>query len=189
MNREIKIKDTEIKYQIRKSSRARRLRVTVYCDASVVVTMPNNMGETMVEKFLNEKASWLVNKIDFFKKIKKPLIAKNSKKDYLENKEKARALASERVKHFNKIYNFKYKKVNIRNQKTRWGSCSRKGNLNFNYKIIYLPKLLSDYIIVHELCHLGELNHSSRFWNLVSMVFPDYLNMRKELRKQEFGYL
>ena len=189
MDREIKIKDTEIKYKLRKSNRARKLRVTVYCDASVVVTMPNNMGETIVEKFLNEKANWLVRKVDFFKKIKKPLIFKNSRKDYLKNKEKARALANERVKYFNKIYNFEYKKINIRNQKTRWGSCSRKGNLNFNYKIIYLPKLLANYLIVHELCHLGELNHSSKFWDLVSMVFPDYLALKKELKKQELSYL
>lgn len=98
-------------------------------------------------------------------------------------KEKARTLAEERIRHFNQAYDFKFNRISIKNHKSRWGSCSRKGNLNFNYKIALLPERLADYIIVHELCHLGELNHSRKFWDLVAKTIPDYSKARKELRK------
>ena len=108
---------------------------------------------------------------------------KRVNKQYQENKEKARMIAKERLEYFNTFYNFKWNKIAIRNQKTRLGSCSRKGNLNFNYKIALIPQKASDYIIVHELCHLGEFNHSENFWNLVAKTIPDFKEMRKDLRK------
>ncbi len=80
----------------------------------------------------------------------------------------------ERIKYFNKKYGFHYNKINVKNQKTRWGSCSKKRNLNFNYKILFLPEKARDYIIVHELCHLRELNHSRNFWGLVAKIFPEW---------------
>ncbi|MFH0739628.1 MAG: M48 family metallopeptidase [bacterium] len=108
---------------------------------------------------------------------------KGSKKDYLKYREQALALAQNRIEHFNKVYGLKYNKISIKNQKTRWGSCSKKGNLNFNYKIVLISERLADYIIVHELCHLKEFNHSQKFWNLVGQEIPDYLEIRKELKK------
>ncbi|MGI5841594.1 MAG: M48 family metallopeptidase, partial [Patescibacteria group bacterium] len=85
------------------------------------------------------------------------------------------------IKHFNKNYGFKFGKITIKAQKTKWGSCSKKGNLNFNFKIMVLPKDIRDYIIVHELCHIKEQNHSNKFWNLVAMTIPDYLSIKKQL--------
>lgn len=64
-----------------------------------------------------------------------------------------------------------------------WGSCSKKGNLNFNWRLIQLPPELADYVIVHELCHLKELNHSQRFWDLVGQAIPDYKERRQALRR------
>jgi len=87
------------------------------------------------------------------------------------------------VEYFNAMYGLRCNRITIRNQKTRWGSCSRKGNLNFNYKIALLPQRLADYIIVHELCHLGEFNHSRKFWALVAQTMPDHVDLRKELKK------
>lgn len=92
-------------------------------------------------------------------------------------------IVHERLIFFNKVYGFKYGRVTIRNVKTRWGSCSKKGNLNFNYRIVFLPKELADYLVVHELCHLGEFNHSQKFWDLVAKAQPNYKKLRKELRK------
>ena len=92
-------------------------------------------------------------------------------------------MAQKKVLKFNKIYKFKYNKINIKNQKTRWGSCSVKGNLNFNYKIALLPEKLAEYIVVHELCHLGEFNHSYKFWKLVEKTIPDYLEIKEDLKK------
>ncbi len=80
-------------------------------------------------------------------------------------------------------YGFEYKKVAIRDQKRRWGSCSKSGNLNFNYRILFLPPHLADYIIVHELCHLKEFNHGKNFWTLVGQAVPVYESHKQELRR------
>ena len=107
---------------------------------------------------------------------------RRSRTEFLANKELARALVMERIKHFNQNYEFTVGRISIRNQRSRWGSCSKKGNLNFNYRIVLLPPKVSDYIIVHELCHLGEFNHSKKFWDLVAKTTPEYKQVRKELR-------
>lgn len=107
---------------------------------------------------------------------------RRSRVEFLANKELARSLVYERIKYFNQQYQFPVKRISIRNQRSRWGSCSKKGNLNFNYKIMLLSPMVSDYIIVHELCHLGEFNHSKRFWELVAKTIPDHRQIRKELR-------
>ena len=98
------------------------------------------------------------------------------------NKERALAIVTDRISHFNTIYNFQIGKVSIKNQTTRWGSCSKKGNLNFNYRIVNLPPELQDYLVVHELCHLQEFNHSKAFWDLMGKAIPDYRARRQALR-------
>ena len=95
----------------------------------------------------------------------------------------ARTLVHERLAYFNKYYGYKYGKVFIRNTRTRWGTCSSRGNLGFNYRIAKLPPELQDYIVVHELCHLAELNHSAAFWALVAQTLPDWKQLRKQLGK------
>ena len=104
-------------------------------------------------------------------------------RSYLQNKASARQLVRQRLEYYNQFYGFKYNRVSIKNQRSRWGSCSRQGNLNFNYRLVNLPSELSDYIIVHELCHLQEMNHGPSFWNLVAQMVPDYLGRRHALRK------
>ncbi len=108
---------------------------------------------------------------------------RNTGQKYLKHKEDARFLVEKRIIEFNKFYNFSYKKISIRNQRTRWGSCSKNGNLSFNYKIALLSPKMADYIIVHELCHLGEFNHSRNFWSLVEKTIPDYKEIRQALRR------
>lgn len=103
-------------------------------------------------------------------------------KHYVAHKEEAREFVLERLAHFNQHYNVKWNRVAIRNQRRCWGSCSAKGNLNFNYKIQYLPAELADYIIVHELCHLVHLHHGQTFWDLVAEKIPDYKARLLELR-------
>lgn len=101
---------------------------------------------------------------------------------YLTHKELARAHILERLVYFNQFYQLQFNRVAIRNQRGCWGSCSAKRNLNFNYKILFLPPHLTDYIIVHELCHLKEMNHGQQFWDLVALQLPEYKKLRRELR-------
>lgn len=108
-------------------------------------------------------------------------------KHYLEHKEGARALAHKRLAHFNQHYALVWKRVAIRNQRRCWGSCSSLKNLNFNYKIQFLPAHLRDYIIVHEMCHLVELNHGKGFWNLVAEQVPNYKYCVAELKMIDKG--
>ncbi len=188
MEKQISFHNKKVTYTLRKSRRAKRMRIAVYADSSIVVTSPFGLGETIIDKFIREKRNWLFSKITFFKQFKGQAISKYNKQDYLKYKKAALRLATERVNHFNKIYKFTFNKINIKNQKTRWGSCSKKGNLNFNYKIILLPPRISDYIIVHEICHLGEFNHSKKFWALVSKAIPDYLNIKEELKNSGIDF-
>lgn len=182
MQKSIIVDNKKITYILRQSRRARRMRLAVYCDGSVVVTQPYHLRETAVEKFLREKSKWLFKKISFFKKLQSSEVIRYSKADYLKYKESAYKLVVDRLAYYNRLYELHFNRISIRNQKTRWGSCSQKENLNFNYKILFLDKKMQDYIIVHELCHLKEFNHSERFWNLVEKIFPDWKAIKKELK-------
>lgn len=104
---------------------------------------------------------------------------------YREHKERARALVHERAAHFAAAYGVRYARIAIRNQKSRWGSCSEKGNLNFHYKVALLPEHLVDYVVVHEVCHLREFNHSRAFWDLVAQSVPAHVAARRELKRAE----
>lgn len=104
---------------------------------------------------------------------------------YITNKEIARVLILERLQFYNQEGCYTYNRVAIRDQKRCWGSCSSKGNLNFSYKLLFLPACVRDYIIVHELCHLHVLNHSADFWNLVAAQMPDYKIRMNTLRRLE----
>jgi hypothetical protein len=183
MKKEIEVCEKKIEYTLRISKRARRMRLAVYCDGSCVVTVPRTMNENLVEKFIIEKAQWVINKIDLFKKSGYRPRKINSKAEFLQHKARAFEIVKNRIGYFNQFYNFRFNSINIKNQKTRWGSCSKKGNLNFNYKIALITPEMADYIVVHELCHLGEFNHSQNFWGLVSKTLPNYLEIKNQFKK------
>lgn len=105
------------------------------------------------------------------------------RQQYLAHKEAARDFVDLKLKTLNMYYGFSYGRVAIRDQQSRWGSCSKKGNLNFNYRLLYLPEPLADLVIVHELCHLKEFNHSADFWKLVAETIPDFEIRRKALSR------
>ena len=113
------------------------------------------------------------------KKAKRRMSA--SARHYEAHKEHARILVHERLSYWNQFYNFTYKRVAIRNQRSRWGSCSTKQNLNFNYRLVFIPIDLVDYVIVHELCHLKHFNHGPEFWSAVEEKIPDYTKRKAEL--------
>lgn len=144
----------------------------------------------VTEAFVVKNKAWIDAAQEKFKKrtAKKgpeqtalPRPRKNSTA-YKEARKVARLLVTERLQHFNQLYHFTYGTISIRDQKTRWGSCSAKGNLSFNYRITYLPETLQDYIVVHELCHTKEHNHSERFWAQVARTLPEHRSLRKLLK-------
>ncbi|KKS16178.1 MAG: hypothetical protein UU72_C0026G0010 [candidate division WWE3 bacterium GW2011_GWB1_41_6] len=117
---------------------------------------------------------------------KKPLrttLTQTKSSEYLQYKEIARKLVKGKAERFSNICEVEYKRISIRNQKSKWGSCSSRGNLNFNYRIVFLPDHLADYLVVHELCHLKELNHSEKYWEHVRRILPDYKKHKKELKE------
>jgi predicted metal-dependent hydrolase len=175
----------KVPVEVRQSVRARQVRIVVYPDGAVVATHPSYILYPHFYMFLESKIDWIQEKRSFFQKhtvLPVPRV-RHSKKEYRIYQEKTRQLVQDRLLHFNQFYGFTYKRIFIRNQKTRWGSCSKAGNLNFNYKLCLLPPHLADYIVVHELCHLGELNHSTRFWSLVQKTMPMHKHHRQELKK------
>jgi predicted metal-dependent hydrolase len=145
--------------------------------------------------FLGKELKVLVN-YDLF--VKKPQIIYSNKKlianipagySFTENeiydswlKHKAKIYIPKRARELSKLTGFDYKRITIRSQKTRWGSCSANGTLSFNYGLLKFGKKVIDYVIIHELCHLKELNHSKRFWKLVEKSCPDYKNLKRELK-------
>ncbi len=182
MQNQLKYKNQNIPYSVRVSRRARRLRIAVYCDSSVVLTLPLGLDFGRAEKFVASKLSWIASTLEKFKPFKNLPELKYPRRDYKKHRQVALELAEFKVRQWNNIYGFSYNRINIKNQKTRWGSCSKKGNLNFNYKIAHLPAHLADYLVVHELCHLKEFNHSKNFWSLVAQTHPNYKVLRNELR-------
>ena len=176
----------DLTYTIRKSRRAKRIRITVYTDARVVVTVPSQLKKDKADEFVSKKKEWVLKQIERFRNSKAKTSKVLSYKDYIANKEQARILVKAKVRFYNQIYKFSYNRIFVKNQKTLWGSCSSKKNLNFNFRILFLPEHLQDYLIVHEICHLKEPNHSQNFWLLVARTIPEYSKLRQELRRYEF---
>lgn len=176
------IQVTMVTYTLRKNKRSKRVRLAVYPDGRVVVTAPLCVSARTVQAFVQAKEEWVEEKLEGFRPFMEQVPARQSRAGYLKHNEAAHALAHARLAHFSALYGITYGAVSVRNQRTRWGSCSRKGNLSFNYKIALLPSDLADYVIVHELCHVQEFNHSKRFWNLVARAVPNHKALRTQLR-------
>lgn len=183
MKKELFLKNEKVEYQLKKSRRAKNISLTINRNAELSLIIPFYADENRALEFARQKTNWILRKMEYFKNNRKVSIPPASRKDYLKYKKLAQEIITEKLKRFNAFYNFSFKKISIRNQKTRWGSCSKNGNLNFSYRVIFLSEKLCDYIVVHELCHLGEFNHSKNFWNLVAKIVPDYKEIRRKIRK------
>lgn len=165
----------EIKYYI-KRSRRKTVSVEIGPDLSVLIRAPYHMPDRDIRKFLDESAGWIrKHRAAAAKRIE---ISENVKKlttwEIRKLAEDAAKDIPERVRQYAPIVGVTYGRITIRNQKSRWGSCSSKGNLNFNCLLMLAPPEHRDYVVVHELCHRKEMNHSKRFWDEVAKVLPDY---------------
>ncbi len=175
--------NTYLRYTVTANPRAKKLLLRVSSLGVVTLTVPSRTSESFYESFVAKNTLWIQSQLDKLNLDgKTPTI---HRKKYLEAKASVIRLAKERLAYFNAHYQFKYEKITVRDQSSRWGSCSNTGTLSFNYRIIYLEEALQDYIFVHELCHLKEMNHSQRFWDLVGETVPTYKYLRRRLKRYE----
>ncbi len=169
---------------MRRIARARVVKLAVYQDGRFVVTAPKWASVKSIEQLIGQKAQWIIDSLAKFASLPPRLTPVGNRADYLRYREAARKLAHDRLAFFNQTYKLPYGRITIRNQRTRWGSCSKKGNLNFTYKIALLEPRLADYIIVHELCHVAQFNHSQAFWDLVAQTIPEHKTLRRQLKSR-----
>ncbi len=170
-------------YTIKYHARSRRITISIHGDGGVVVTAPRRVSEAMIHAFVVQKKGWIESTQQKQREKRKEIIPQStvSQPSYEACKSRAKKLVTSRVEEVNKHYHFDYARISVKDLKSRWGSCSTKRNLNFHYKLLFLPLDLVDYVVAHELCHLKEMNHSEKFWKLVSTVVPDYKKKRQEI--------
>ena len=159
-----------------RSSR-KTLAVQIRADGTVIARAPLRMPKDRILCFLSEKASWIrmqqgrmQERENMRQQARIHLDAAQEK----ELRERAKSVLTQRTAYFARQIGVTYGRITVRDQKTRWGSCSQTGNLNFNFRLILAPLEVLDYVVVHELCHRRQMNHSTQFWQEVAQVLPDY---------------
>ncbi len=167
-------------------SRRRTVSVEITEDATLLVRAPKWMSAGEIDRFVESHSEWIDEHLT--KAENRNAKAQNSA-PISDNELSALLILAEaqipdKVEHFAQLLGVTYGKVSIRNQKTLWGSCTSDGNLSFNCLIMKAPESVRDYVVVHELCHRKEMNHSKAFWKCVESVLPDYKASKKWLKEE-----
>ncbi len=178
-------------YQVRLIRSGRKtMSLEISRDGEIIVRAPWLMPEQEVRRFLREKEEWIAGKLVLQEQRRSERDrARQAGQGRLSGEEiqnlarKALEVLPARTAYFAGILGVSYGRITIRNQKSRWGSCSAKGYLNYNCLLMLTPPEIQDYVVVHELCHRLEMNHSPRFWDHVASVLPDYRRRRDWLKK------
>lgn len=169
----------EFNIRIIKSKR-KSVDIEVKPDLTVLVKAPLFLSDDTIKKLVVKKTDWIEKRI---KQIKEnPSLPLFSKKEIETLREKTRALVTPKAEYYAKILGVIYNKLSVKKQHSVWGSCSAKKNINFNLLLCLCPEEVVNYIVVHELCHLKQLNHSRFFWAEVAALLPDYKNARLWLK-------
>lgn len=172
----------EIIYSARKT-----LAIQITADGKVRVRAPKRMPHSVIENFLTEKEGWILKHLQQKKTAAENGYFQNqpqlSDQDRNRYREIARDIFTQKTAYYAQIMGVTYGRISIREQKTRWGSCSSDGNLNFNWRLIFAPEEVLNYIVIHELAHRREMNHSPAFYEVVKSVMPDYKKQQKWLRE------
>ena len=157
----------------------------------IYIRAPLRMSDAEIQNFLERKKDWLQKHLH--KQAERSAAVKNlppyTHEELHALAEKALQVIPERVKYYAEVIGVDYGRITIRNQRTRWGSCSSKGNLNFNCLLMQMPDEIIDSVVVHELCHRKHMNHSSKFYAEVEKAFPNYQRCRKWLKENGGIYL
>ena len=162
-------------------SRRRTLALQLKPDGTLQVRAPLHLPKRQIEAFLLEQRDWIERRQQRLAAL--PKADKLSEEELAELKKRARRVFLARTAYFAPVVGVSYSRISIRSQRTKWGSCSARGGLNFNCLLLLAPTEVLDYVVVHELCHRLEMNHSPRFWAEVERVLPDYAAARKWLRQ------
>lgn len=165
-------------------SNRKSIAIEIKRDCSILVRAPFLMSDSEIERFIHTKKDWICHQIDKIEARQAQLCDVKKLSD--EELQQLRKLASNvipiKVKQYASVMHVQYGRIAIRTHKTRWGSCSSKGNLNFNCLLMLAPDEVVDYVVIHELCHLLEMNHSPNFWIKVEQVMPNYKVHKKWLQ-------
>ena len=174
---------SEIEIQVKRSSR-RTLSLQVTREGQVVVRCPLSTTKEQIQAFVDEHRQWIGESLEQVKRrlASRPVM---TPEQVWKAKSLARMTLSAKVRYWAAKMGVTYGTISIRQQATRWGSCSSRGNLNFNWTLILTPEPLQDYVVVHELAHRLEMNHSDRFWKIVGSQIPDYRERRNLLKTYE----
>ncbi len=164
-------------------SRRKSIAIQITRDGRVQVRAPYGCPRSLIENFLSEKEQWITAHLESAGQA-----AARPRREFTEPERKrfielARDIFTQKTVWYARIMGVTYGRIAIREQKTRWGSCSGKGNLNFNWRLIFAPPEVLDYVVVHELAHRKEMNHSKNFYAIVESVMPDYKKWKKWLKE------
>lgn len=179
----MKTNEETVPFEILRSGR-KTMAIQVRRDGSVAVRCPMWVSDSEAERFVRDHAGWVRQHRQEVLRRKEEEVT-YTEEQVKEYRRHARWLLARKTWQWAQKMGVTYRTITIRQQATRWGSCSGKGNLNFNWKLVLLPEELLDYVVVHELAHRREMNHSPRFWRVVEEQLPDYLERRKQLRTYE----
>lgn len=169
-----------IAYRVIRSSR-RTIAIQICTDGGVLVRCPRRMDAEAIQAFVQSRSGWIEKHL--VKQAALPKLPAFTDAELRDLAQKALRIIPERVACFAPLIGVSYGRISIRNQRSRWGSCSGKGNLNFNCLLMLAPDEVVDYVVVHELCHRKEMNHSKRFWAEVERILPDYKVRKKWLKE------
>ena len=168
-------------YEVIYSGR-KTLAIQITTEGSVKVRAPKNCPRSSIDRFLKEKEAWVLKYVEKAKQTPQPApqpLTTRQRSRYIKI---ARDIFTQKTAYYASIMHVFYGRISIREQKTRWGSCSSQGNLNYNWRLIFAPEDVLDYIVVHELAHRKEMNHSAAFYNIVEEILPNYKSCQKWLR-------
>lgn len=171
-------------YRIIRSSR-KTLAIQVSVSGQVTVRAPHTMPDSTIQRFLSQKESWILKHLSHSAsrpaqpQAENPTLSEFRRSYYMES---ARKIFKRKTAAYARKMGVTYGRITIREQKTRWGSCTSEGNLNFNWRLIFAPEKVLDYVVVHELSHRKEMNHSPAFYAVVASVMPEYKACEKWLR-------
>lgn len=174
----------KLEYTVIRSNR-RTIGLEVKPDGQVIVRVPIRLPDSEICKFVHKHEEWIQKHQEIARRRleERPPVEKLTMQEIQELADQAVKVIPQRVAYYTPKIGVDYGRITIRNQKTRWGSLSANGNLNFNCLLMLTPSEVIDSVVVHELCHRKEMNHSDRFYAEVLRVFPDYWKWNKWLKE------